>query len=104
MASHKAVDEFPNLNEIWSYGSGKTKAVRITAKGPLMHTANQGMFSIKKDKIEEILSQIRMAQNDISVKAIILEVNSPGGAITPCDEIYNALLDFKKSLIFSSVV
>ena len=96
MASTEAVDEFPKLTETWSYGKGTIKAVRITANGPLMRTANEGLFA-KKDKIDEILSQIRTAGNDPQVRAIVLEVNSPGGAITPCDEIYHSLKEFKNS-------
>jgi protease-4 len=34
---------------------------------------------------------------DPSIKAIVLEVDSPGGTITASDEIYNALLTLKKS-------
>jgi protease-4 len=43
------------------------------------------------------LRQIRAAHNDDSVRAILLEINSPGGAITPTDEIYAALQRFRQS-------
>jgi protease IV len=93
-----AVDEYPELTEIWSYGGGSIKAARIFVNGAIMDDEDGGgFFSRQRNKIEEILMQIRKAKNDPDVKAIILEVNSPGGGITPSDEIYKELMDFKLS-------
>jgi len=93
----RAVDEHPALNERWSYGSGEVKAVRIPLEGMLIREADGGLFSGRYDKIEKIIRQIRAARNDEQVRAIVLEVDSPGGAITPSDEIYRALMDFRQS-------
>lgn len=95
--AEKGEDEFPRLTEVWSYGEGTVKAARISVEGALIRGMDPGMFSIKRDKIEKILRQIRAARNDESVKAIILEVDSPGGEITPSDEIFTELMDFKNS-------
>lgn len=91
----KAEDEFPTFTEKWSYGSGNVKAVRIAVEGPIFRENEGNFFGIKVDKIEAILRQIRAAKNDEAVKAIILEVDSPGGDMTASDEIYRALQDFK---------
>jgi protease-4 len=88
-------DEFPSLIERWSYGQGRTKAVRIPLQGMIFRQEETGFFGPRIDKIHEIISQIRVATNDNSVRAIILEVDSPGGAITPSDEIYQELRTFK---------
>lgn len=93
----EAEDEFPKLKEIWSYGHGSVKAVRIPISGIIMRESEQGLFRIGMDKMESILRQIRAAQSDDAVKAIILEVDSPGGSITPTDEIYRALSEFRTS-------
>ena len=93
----KAEDEFPTFTEKWSYGSGDVKAVRIAVEGPIFRESEESFFGIKYDKIEAILRQIRAAKNDEAVKAIILEVDSPGGDLTASDEIYKALQDFKQS-------
>jgi protease-4 len=39
----------------------------------------------------ETLRQIRMMADDDRVKAVVLRVNSPGGAVAPSQEIYQAL-------------
>ncbi|MFH0952849.1 MAG: signal peptide peptidase SppA [Verrucomicrobiota bacterium] len=93
----KGQDEFPELTEKWSYGSGDVKAVRIPVEGVIFRENGEGFFGTKFDKIEAILRQIRCAQNDTDVKAIILEVDSPGGDLTASDEIYQALRNFKAS-------
>ena len=92
----KAEDEFPTFTEKWSYGSGDVKTVRIAVEGPIFRESEESFFGFKYDKIEAILRQIRAAKNDEAVKAIILEVDSPGGDLTASDEIYKALQDFKR--------
>ncbi len=93
----EAEDEFPNLKETWSYGRGSVKAARIPLSGVIMRASEAGLFGTGLDQVETVLRQIRSAQNDDAVKAIILEIDSPGGAITPTDEIYRALGEFKVS-------
>jgi protease IV len=90
-------DQYPRLMERWSYGHGDVKAVRIPLQGIIMRQSGGGLFTSGIDKVREILHQIRAATHDQDVKAILLEVDSPGGAITPTDEIYHELNRFKES-------
>lgn len=92
-----AIDQYPAFTEEWSFGEGETKAVRIALEGVLFRESTDGLFGSRYDKIEEVLRQIRAAGNDEGVRAVILEVDSPGGAITPSDEIYHALRTFRDS-------
>lgn len=93
----EAVDEFPALNEVWSYGDGETRVVRIPVNGVITRYAENGLFSSSADMVETIIQEIRAAQADETIRAIILEIDSPGGGITPTDEIYKALMDFRAS-------
>lgn len=90
-------DEFPSLTERWSCGSGDVKAARISVEGVIAREGDGGWLGDQPNKIDLILEQIQTAKNDAEVKAIILEVDSPGGGITPSDEIYHALMDFRDS-------
>lgn len=90
-------DEAPRLEETWSYGSGDVKVARIALTGVIMHAEDDGLFTARTDMVESILAQIRTADRDPDMRAIILEVNSPGGSVTPSDEIYNALRKFRAS-------
>jgi len=90
-------DEMPKLDETWSFGSGNVKVVRIPLDGVIMRAEEEGFFTARSDMVESILTQIRVAEHDPDMRAIILEVNSPGGGVTPSDEIYNALRGFRAS-------
>lgn len=46
---------------------------------------------------ENIVSKIDMAQNDSNVKAVVLQVNSPGGEVFATKLIYNKLKEFKST-------
>ena len=91
------VDAEPDFNEIWSHGYGQTKVVRIELSGVILRGRRERLFGSEPDMVESTLSQILAAQRDKSVRAILLEVDSPGGAVTPSDEIYAALRRFKES-------
>lgn len=43
------------------------------------------------------LKQIKIFEEDSSIKAIIVRINSPGGAVAPSQEIHDALLHARKS-------
>lgn len=92
-----AVDEFPSFEEEWSFGTGDVKVVRMELTGFISRESEAGLFEPPHDKIEDLILAIRAATNDEDVKAIILEVDSPGGGITPSDEVYHALTRFKAS-------
>ncbi len=89
------VDAEPLFEETWSYGYGDTKVVRIDLAGVIMRGRRERLFGYEPDMVESILNQIRAATLDPEVRAILLEVDSPGGAVTPSDEIYAALEHFK---------
>lgn len=90
-------DEAPKLEETWSSGSGDVKAVRIQLDGVILRAEKEGFFTARSDMVESILTQVRAAERDPEMRAILLEVNSPGGGVTPSDEIYHALRKFRAS-------
>ncbi len=90
-------DEAPKLDETWSFGSGNIKVVRIPLEGVIMRAEDEGFLTARPDMVENVLVQVRAAERDPEMRAIILEVNSPGGGVTPSDEIYNALSRFRAS-------
>jgi protease-4 len=50
---------------------------------------------------ESIIQRLEQAQQDSSVKAVVLRVNSPGGGIVATDEIYSALKEMSKPIVVS---
>ena len=84
-------DEVPQLKEIWSYGTGDMKVVRIPLQGMIMLSEDNW----KSGNANMVLRSIRRATHDPDVKGLILEVDSGGGGITDSDIIYNELKKFK---------
>ncbi|TXD39377.1 signal peptide peptidase SppA [Lujinxingia vulgaris] len=52
----------------------------------------EGTIMDAKDTIEDI----RRFQKDDNIKAVVVRVNSPGGAVAPSQEIYEAVKDLKE--------
>lgn len=50
---------------------------------------------------KKTLRKIEKAEGDSSIKAIVIRLNSPGGAVAPSQEIYEAVRKVKKPLVAS---
>jgi protease-4 len=46
--------------------------------------------------VQEVVSQLRKAEEDPEVRAVILKVNSSGGSVTATDILYNEIVTFKQ--------
>lgn len=50
---------------------------------------------------KKILKNLRDAEEDDEIKAVVMRLNSPGGAVAPSQEIYEAIKKFPKPLVVS---
>jgi protease-4 len=50
---------------------------------------------INDDSYEKVNKQLKTLADDKTLRALIIEVDSPGGSVTASDEIYQAILNFK---------
>ena len=89
-------DERPQMREVWSIGDGDStvKVARVFLNGPIM-PGDSTWGSEGDGSAATALRAIRCATRDTDVRAILLEVDSPGGGITISDQIYHALNGFK---------
>ncbi len=62
------------------------------SKNEILHLEINGVIMNGK----KFLSQLKKYKKDNSVKAIVIEINSPGGAVGPSQEIYYEILRAKK--------
>lgn len=73
----------------------------IYAEG-IIASANAGAASATAGVTpQRIQADLRRAENDASVKAVVIRVNSPGGSVVASNEIYKAIKDFNKPVVFS---
>jgi protease-4 len=48
---------------------------------------------------QAVIQYVRQAEANPRVKAIVVSINSPGGAVVPSDEMYRALLEAEKPVV-----
>jgi len=83
-----------SIHEEAVQGSGEWKIAIIPVTGTIQESA--GGFTTSAATPESLKAMLDQAENDSKVKAIILEVGSPGGEVVASDEMYREILDFKQ--------
>ena len=71
--------------EVIRKGPSRTKIAVITVEG-IIHGG----------QAEDVSRQLKVAQRDERVKALIVRVNSPGGTISGSDQIYKEILKYRQ--------
>jgi len=91
--SPRANGSGPRLEEIITEDNeASSKIAVIEVDGVITGRAiDQGGFSI----VDVIKTQLKRAEEDEKVKAVILKVDSPGGEVLASDEISRAIADFQ---------
>lgn len=84
------------LTEHAREAGSEQKIAVIPIEGVIMEGGGGGLFGGGIDPVALLKDSLRRAENDDSVVAVILEVNSPGGGVTASDEIHHTILKFKE--------
>ena len=75
----------------WTYN----KIVIIPVEGMISNARSPGFLQPGENPVSLLAQQLRRAEEDSSVKAIVLRVNSPGGTVTASDSVYEMLRGFR---------
>ncbi len=80
-------------------GSDNTSAntAHIKVIGVITSEDSSGLFSSSVASSTEIVRELEKARNDDSIKAVLLEINSPGGSPVASDEIAQAIKDVRSA-------
>ncbi|UCH22076.1 MAG: ATP-dependent Clp protease proteolytic subunit, partial [Deltaproteobacteria bacterium] len=84
------------LREYTLEGTGKEKVLVISIRGMISDAPKKQFVSTRPSMVQEVVSQLRKAEKDSKVKAVILKVNSPGGSVTASDILYNEIVAYKQ--------
>lgn len=71
------------------------KVLRIPVQGAISE-AQSAVLGGEGGSVSRVRRALRFAAADDTVRALLLDINSPGGGVTDSDEIYRMLLRFKK--------
>jgi len=84
------------LKESTLQGTEKGKVLVISLQGVVSTNPREGTFRTMPSMVQEVVSQLRMAEKDEEIKCLLLKVDSPGGTATASDILYNEILAFKQ--------
>jgi protease-4 len=84
------------LKEYTIQGGGREKILMIPIKGLITDTHKGGPFFRKPSMVQEIVSQLKKAEKDKGIKAVILKIDTPGGPVTASDILYHEIRGFRE--------
>ncbi len=84
------------LKEYTIEGEAKGKILMIPVNGIISDISKKGMIRNAPGLVQDIVSQLRLAEKDPEIQAVIFKIDSPGGSVTASDIIYHEIASFKK--------
>ncbi len=84
------------LKEVTLEGKGREKVLVIPITGFLSDSPKTGLLGERPSTVQHVVSQLRLAEKDGGIKAVLLEIDSPGGSITASDMLYHEITRFKE--------
>jgi protease-4 len=79
----------------------QNKVAVISLNGPIQSESSGLFFGGSVITPESVRTELERAKNDVNVKAIVLQINSPGGSVAASQEIVNLLAQVKKPIVVS---
>lgn len=84
------------LKEFTLEGKADQKILVIPVRGIISDASREGIIRTRPSLVQEVVSQLRLAEDDKRVKAVVLKIDSPGGSVTASDILFNEILTFKE--------
>ena len=84
------------LKEFTLEGQADQKILVIPIRGVISDASREGLIRTRPSLLQEVVSQLRLAQDDERIKALVLKIDSPGGNVTASDILFNEILSFKE--------
>lgn len=84
------------LKEFTLSGKGRDRVAVVPIDGIISLESVGNFLHSRPGKVQEVVSQLHVIENDPRVKAVVLMVNSPGGTITASDMLYEEIRRFKE--------
>ena len=84
------------LQEYTLEGTAKGKVLVIHIRGTISDAPRRRIVTTRPSMLQEVVSQLRKAEKDSEIKALLLKINSPGGSVTATDILYHEIVAFKQ--------
>lgn len=84
------------LQEVTIQGTEKGKVLLISIDGVISSNPDEKFLRTMPSMVQEVVSQLNMAQKDDEIRSVLLKIDTPGGSTTASDILYNEILSFKE--------
>ncbi|GAB4285230.1 MAG: hypothetical protein Kow0029_32030 [Candidatus Rifleibacteriota bacterium] len=80
--------------------NAEEEILQIRIRGVIQEKDETGEipFKMEKDMIEEVKKDLKLARERKAIKAILLDINSPGGEVTASDILYHIIVKTKQEI------
>ncbi len=83
------------LREYTLEGSGSDKILLISVQGTISDTPQKGLVRSSPSMVQQIVSQLKKAEEDKRIRAVLFKINSPGGTIIASDILYHEISSYQ---------
>lgn len=84
------------LDEYTLEGEGRKKVLVVSIRGFLTDEPDKGWLRTTPSVVASVVSQLKKAEKDSDIRAVLLKIDSPGGTVTASDLLYHEIMGFKK--------
>jgi protease IV len=84
------------LKEFTLQGIEKEKILIIPVNGFISDSHKDLSLYRKSSMVQETVSQLKRAEKDKNIKAVILKIDSPGGTVTASDMLYHEISKYRE--------
>ena len=77
-------------------GTGKDKILMIPIEGRISTAPSRGLLRDRPGMVQNVVAQLRKAESDDQIKALILKIDSPGGTVTASDILYHEIQAYQE--------
>lgn len=86
----------PITEQLIEKGKAEQKVLLINIDGILNDQPKRGLLSQAPSLLDSVIMQLKKAEEDKQIVAVLLKINSPGGGVTVSDILYHEILQFKE--------
>ena len=95
----KSEDEFESYERKFISGNKYSKNIVLVVpvNGVIVAGESESPFASSMASADKICHNLQMAKKDKAVKAVIMQINSPGGEVVASDKIHHAVMQLRKA-------
>ena len=95
----KSADEFESYERKFISGNKSSSNIILVVpvNGVIVAGGDESPFGSSMASAEKICHNLEMAKKDKAVKAVIVQINSPGGEVVASDKIHHAITQVRKA-------